>query len=398
MEARIPEDRDMTETETETMGMGTMAVGTRASRSTANEPAGTSTLPVISWDWYRDPRVLEAEERRLFRSSWQYVGPLERLRNAGDHVVGRVSRVPVVVVRGSAGELRALLNVCRHRGSLVVPADGNASRLQCPYHAWTYDLDGTLRSAPRCGPEISAELAELGLVRLRVATFGPFVFVNLSADGPPLDDVVGDLSAVITEVGVDLDGLRLRQRYDYEVPSNWKIHLENYLECYHCPTAHPGFSSVMEVMPGRYDLTASAHRLSHRAPVRAMARSAPYSAAGTVTAGSYHLLLPNVKININPGRQNLSIGPVYPEGVDRTVGWLDYYFGADADEAWIDSMMAFDGDVGREDSALVASAQLGVAGSWIDRGRLLPQEQLLSSFQRHVFEACAGDVPDLASG
>jgi choline monooxygenase len=280
----------------------------------------------------------------------------------------------------------------------VVSADGNATRLQCPYHAWTYDLDGTLRSAPRCGPEISTELAELGLVRLRVATFGPFVFVNLSPDGSSLDDVVGDLSAVIAEVGIDLDGLRLRQRFDYEVPSNWKIHLENYLECYHCPTAHPGFSSVMEVTPGRYDLAATAHRLSHRAPVRTRARSAPYSAAGSVTAGSYHLLLPNVKININPGRQNLSIGSVYPDGTDRTVGRLDYYFGADADEAWIESMMAFDGDVGREDSALVASAQLGVAGSWIDRGRLLPQEQLLASFQRFVYTACAGELPDLAPG
>ncbi len=145
----------------------------------ANERAGTtSPIPVISWDWYRDPRVLEVEERRLFRSSWQYVGPLECLSRAGDHVVGRVSRVPVVVVRGGDGELRGFLNVCRHRGSLVVLADGNTPRLQCPYHAWTYNLDGTLRSAPQCGPEIAAELPALGLVPARVATFGPFVFVN----------------------------------------------------------------------------------------------------------------------------------------------------------------------------------------------------------------------------
>src|SRR5216684_282383 len=115
--------------------------------------------------------------------------------------------------------------------------------------------------------------------------------------------------------------------------------------------------------------------------------------AGSVTAGSYHLLLPNVKININPGCQNLSIGPIYPDGVDKTVGFLDYYFGADADEAWIDSMMAFDSDVGNEDGALVAAAQLGVAGSWIDRGRILPQERLLASFQRYVHSACADEVP-----
>jgi choline monooxygenase len=122
-------------------------------------------------------------------------------------------------------------------------------------------------------------------------------------------------------------------------------------------------------------------------------RRAAGFAAGSVTAGSYHLLLPNVKINVNPGRQNLSIGPVYPDGVGRTVGFLDYYFGADADEAWIEQMMAFDTEVGDQDAVLVAAAQAGVAGSWIDRGRILPQERLLADFQRYVLAACAGEVP-----
>jgi choline monooxygenase len=362
-------------------------------RAGPNGATPTDAIPVISWDWYRDPRVLAVEERRLFRSSWQYAGPLERLSRPGDQVAGRVSRVPVVVVRGDDGELRGFLNVCRHRGSLVVAADGNSPRLRCPYHAWTYSLNGTLRSAPQCGPQIEAEFPALGLVPVRVATFGPFVFVNLSADGPPLDVVTGDLAEIIAGVGLDLGGLRLRQRFAYELAANWKIHLENYLECYHCPVAHPGFSSVMDVAPDRYKLAATAYRLSHRAPVRERPTSSAYSPAGSVTAGSYHLLLPNVKININPGRQNLSIGPVYPDGVAKTTGFLDYYFGADADDAWIEEMMAFDGDVGTEDAALVAAAQLGVAGSWIDRGRILPQERLLASFQQYLHAACAADLP-----
>src|SRR5690349_3135330 len=213
---------------------------------------------VLSSNWYTDPRILEAEERRLFQPSWQYVGPLECVRRPGDQMVGRLLRVPVVVVADGDGELRGFLNVCRHRGSVVVAADGNAPRLRCPYHAWTYGLDG-----------------------------------------PPLEEVTGDLAEVVAGVGLDLGGLRRRQRFGYTLPANWKIHLENYLECYHCPVAHPGFSAVMEVGPGRYELTAGTHRLSHRAPVR----QGTGFAAGSVTAGSYHLLLPNVKININPGRQ-----------------------------------------------------------------------------------------------
>ncbi len=344
---------------------------------------------VLSWDWYRDPRVLAVEERRLFRPSWKYVGPLESVQRPGDQLVGRLLRVPVVVVRDGDGELRGFLNVCRHRGSVVVPADGNAPRLRCPYHAWTYDLDGTLRSAPQCGPEIAAELGDLGLLPVRVATFGPFVFASAALAGPPLDEIVGDLAEVVAGVGLDLGGLRRRQRFDYTLPANWKIHLENYLECYHCPVAHPGFSAVMEVGPGRYELTAGPHRLSHRAPVRRRAGLAD----GSVTAGSYHLLLPNVKININPGRQNLSIGPVYPDGTGQTAGFLDYYFGADADEAWIEQMMVFDTEVGDQDAVLVAAAQAGVAGSWIDRGRILPQERLLADFQRYVYAVCAAEVP-----
>ena len=250
----------------------------------ANEEASTAgTMPVISWDWYRDPRVLAVEERRLFWSSWQYAGPLESLSRAGDHIVGRVSRAPVVVVRGDDGELRGFLNVCRHRGSLVAQVDGNAPRLRCPYHAWTYGLDGTLRSAPQCGPQIAAELPALGLVPLRVATFGPFVFVSLSADGPPLGAVLGDLGEVIAGVGIDLVGLRRRERFSYQLAANWKIHLENYLECYHCPVAHPGFSSVMDVAPGRYELAATEYRLSHRAPVRRSPTSSAYSPAGSLS-------------------------------------------------------------------------------------------------------------------
>jgi choline monooxygenase len=344
---------------------------------------------VLSWDWYTDPRVLEVEERRLFRPSWQYVGPLECLSRPGDQMVGRLSRAPVVVVRGHDGELRGFLNVCRHRGSVVVAADGNAPRLRCPYHAWTYELDGTLRSAPQCGPEIEAERPVLGLLPVRVATFGPFVFARAAADGPPLGEVTAGLAEVVAGVGLDLSGLRRRQRFGYTLAANWKICLENYLECYHCPVAHPGFSTVMEVGPGRYELNSGPHRLSHRAPVR----RANGFAAGSVTAGSYHLLLPNVKINVNPGRQNLSIGPVYPDGAGGTRGFLDYYFGGDADEAWIEQMMAFDTEVGDQDAALVAAAQAGVAGGWIDRGRILPQERLLADFQRFVHAACAAEVP-----
>ena len=272
---------------------------------------------VLAWDWYRDPRVLEVEERRLFRPSWQYVGPLECLQRPGDQVVGRVSRVPV---RGGAGRRRRTARLPQR-----VPAPGQPGRpgrreraaaaLPLPRLDLQPRRDAAVGAAVRPGDRGRASGA-WAWCRCGSRRSGRSCSPAPAADGPPLDEVIGDLSEVVAGVGLDLGGLRRRQRFDYTLAANWKIHLENYLECYHCPVAHPGFSAVMEVGPGRYELTAATHRLSHRAPVRGAAAFT----AGSVIAGSYHLLLPNVKININPGRQNLSIGPVYPDGVDRTCG------------------------------------------------------------------------------
>jgi choline monooxygenase len=349
-----------------------------------------ATLP---WDWYVSPDVLRREQERVFRGAWHYAGPLEWAAHPGDRFPCRAGEAPIVVVRDREEQLRAFLNVCPHRGSVIVKERGRRETLQCPYHAWTYALDGSLRSAPRSEREESFEADELGLRPALVDTWGPLVFVNADLDAPSLADALGPLPGLI-----DAAGLVFRERCELELAANWKVAVENYLECYHCPVAHPGFSSVIDVTPDAYELAATAHRLSHRAPLRREPASPAYAAAGSVTAGSYHLLLPNVKININPGRQNLSIGPVYPDGVGRTTGFLDYYFGADADEAWVEDMMAFDTDVGNEDAALVAAVQPGVASGMIDRGRLLPQERLIASFQRYVHAACAGEVPaDLGS-
>ncbi len=140
------------------------------------------TLP---WSWYSDPAVFELERERIFRRSWQYVGHDGDLPERGSFMATRVADVPVVLVRDREDTVRAFLNVCRHRGSLVCEGSGRRETLQCPYHAWTYGLDGALLSAPRSGKEGGIATGELGLVPLRLESWGPLLFVNPGSRMPP---------------------------------------------------------------------------------------------------------------------------------------------------------------------------------------------------------------------
>jgi phenylpropionate dioxygenase-like ring-hydroxylating dioxygenase large terminal subunit len=332
------------------------------------------TLP---WSWYTDPEVLRREQERIFRRAWQYAGPADHVAEPKSFLTCEAGDVPIVVVRDEDGDLRAFVNVCRHRGSIVMEGHGRRATLQCSYHAWTYGLDGTLRAAPRADRELEFDSSGLSLLPVSVEASGPFVFVHPAPDAPPLADTLGRLPDLLP----DLDMVRFHHRTEYELAANWKIACENFLECYHCPVAHPGFSAVVDVDPDQYTLEANETFWSQYARLRAD-RAAP--------AGQFHLLFPNVKLNIYPGSPNLSIGPVLPVGPERAAGYLDYFFPADADEVWIEELVAFDDQVGREDTKLVESVQRGVRSGAIEHGRLLPEsEQLVAAFQRRVFDALA---------
>ena len=346
----------------------------------------TKTIP---WSWYTDPAVLRLESERIFRRSWQYVGRQDEVAEGGSFVATRVGDVPVVLVRDEEGTLRAFLNVCRHRGSLVCEGEGRRATLQCPYHAWTYGLDGKLIAAPRFSREGGRDAEDLGLVPLQVDTWGPLVFVNPDEDSAPLDELLGDIPDRIAEAGVDLDRLRFLRRYEYEIAANWKISAENFLECYHCPVAHPGFSAVMDVSPDAYLLEVSGGRMSQQSPPRSEPRGA-YDPTGEVAHGQFHYLFPGTVLNVMPGRPNLSIGPIFPLEPERTFRRLDYFVAEDADDAWVEEALAFDMAVGAEDKILVERVQAGVRAGLIEQGRLMPEsERLVAHFQSLVVDALA---------
>ena len=280
--------------------------------------------------------------------------------------------------------MRAFLNVCRHRGFPFAEGSGKRETMQCPYHAWTYGLDGSLRAAPRSDEEPHFPKDELGLCRVAVGTWGPFIFVNGDRDAEPLADALGSMPAQVAELGLDVDDLVFYTRWETEVEANWKIVCENFLECYHCQVAHPGFSEVIDVSPEAYVLSTDGRLTTQHGPVRTA------SPTNVLPRSQFHFLWPNLEINIFPGEPNISIGPSFPLTPERTYRYLDYFFGPDVEQAWIDDLLAFDDQVGREDAILVAGVQRGVSSGALEHGVLMSRsEQLIGHFQSLTAAALA---------
>jgi ferredoxin-NADP reductase/phenylpropionate dioxygenase-like ring-hydroxylating dioxygenase large terminal subunit len=345
--------------------------------------------------WYTDPSITEQEIVQIFRKSWNYIGPLSELKNVGDYITGYAGEVPVAVIRNDDG-LAGFVNVCRHRRHEVMKGRGNAKVMQCGYHAWTYDLAGCLKGAPRSATEPNFRLANYPLLPLRVEPLGPFVFVNLDRDAAPVHAYFGPVLDIIAGSGINLDTLKLYSREDWHGYSNWKTMLENYLECYHCAVAHPSFSAAIDVRQENYHLTVHGWVLAQVGQVRPSALEGRsqvkiYDVGGEVAQSQYHVLWPNMTININPGFPNLSVDIWMPDGPNATKGFSEQYFAPGVTEEFAQELIAFNKEVGAEDEVLVGSVQRGLLGGIPERGRFLTNsEHLVVHFQKLIVDAVTG--------
>ena len=349
-----------------------------------------ATLPAR---WYSDPEILALEKRRIFARSWHYVGHLGQVPRPGDYFTCVLGDIPIVVVRGDDGELRAHVNVCRHRASEVARGEGRAKALICPYHGWTYGLDGRLLSAPRSDRESGFDPCELGLAAASVATWGNLVFVHPRRDAAPFEQAFAPL------LDLDLEGhgpsdFRFHSRTEWQIDANWKVLSENYLECYHCPLAHPGFSRLMKVDAEGYANRAEGKFFLSRTPLRESIRAgelpegAPYDPRGGIGSGTFVLLWPHTTLNLMPGMPTLYVLGFTPVDAGRTRGYRDFFVGPDFDEQRFTEMTDYLALLGGEDRELVESVQRGLRSGAVPHGRLmLDSEHLIQRFQALVYEA-----------
>ncbi|UXX84772.1 aromatic ring-hydroxylating oxygenase subunit alpha [Roseovarius pelagicus] len=210
-------------------------------------------------NFYSDPDIYDFDMKHIYNKSWLLFAPVHQLSEPGDTVVGRAGDVPVVVVRGRDNVLRGFVNLCRHRGYTVATETGKCNTLTCRYHAWSYNLDGSLRGAPNTKQEPGFDKSEMSLLPIAVDTWGPAVFVNADPEATPFLAHHPKIADYTRNIGYEtdpqfyLDNYNLVRTIDYDFQSNWKLWYDNNTECYHCPTIHStSFGDAFETNIGAF--------------------------------------------------------------------------------------------------------------------------------------------------
>ena len=211
---------------------------TRIAGGFDDNPANSLSLNAETYveeNWY------SADLKAIFSRTWQWVCHVEKVREPGSYTTTEIAGKPIAIVRDRDGELRAFYNVCKHRAHELLKGDGNTTRIMCPYHAWVYRLDGQLARAPHTENLEGFDVKDICLDEVQVEEFCGFVYVNLDPQAPSLSEQSGDLETEIRHWAPDIDQLTFGHRLTYDIKSNWKNVIDNFLECYHCPTAHKDF-------------------------------------------------------------------------------------------------------------------------------------------------------------
>lgn len=290
-----------------------------AFRPLAEDPARSPTLPGF---YYSDPEVLKAEKARIFEGAWHFIAHVSELKSSGAYVSADILGEPVFVICGRDGQLSGFYNVCQHRAHKLLVGKGRAkARIVCPYHAWSYELDGSLAIARLAERMPEFDPADFSLVPLRVETIMGFVFVNLSADAAPLADTVGDMFEDMRSTLPWIDHVRVEEGdpgWDGELEANWKVLAENCLECYHCGPAHPAFVDLVDMQ--RYVCVPRGRWLRSAGPVLNLENSAyEVDACDPVQESFFWHMWPSFEFGVFPGERLLTGFRFLPKTPDITV-------------------------------------------------------------------------------
>src|SRR5690349_21598814 len=332
--------------------------------------------------FYTDPSILEIEKSKIFRRTWQLVGTLSqdcgeangRKRTIAEpetYFTADLAGEPIVIVRDKGGTLRAFSNVCRHRAGPIAQGSGCKNVLRCGYHGWTYTLDGRLIGTPDMEGVEFFDRSTMGMVPLRVEMWEQFIFVNFDTQAEPLAAFLGEIPRQAQ--GFAFKGLQFAERRDYVIACNWKVYVDNYLEGYHIPIAHPGL--MREIDYAQYRTETFRYYSQQFAPIRAMSPGegadrlyAP--GAGAPQEALYFWIFPNLMLNIYP--DNISTNLIVPLSHEKTLTIFEWFVhDAESNEARkrIEKAVEFSDQVQQEDIGLCESVQRGLRSATYDRGR-----------------------------
>lgn len=357
--------------------------------SPTSDLAHATTLPKR---WYVDPDFLTFEKKRIFQRTWQPVGRLDNVRRPGDYFTCELVGEPLVVTRGQDNQLRAFYNVCLHRAGNVAVGLGNRKSLQCKYHGWTYGLDGKLLNAPEFEGVQNWRKEGVCLTAVQVQAWGPWVFVNLDPNAPPMEVYYGTIHQEIAAKGFNIDEMHLIERRDYVIKCNWKVYVDNYLEGYHLPMAHPGLFKELDY--DQYRVDTFRYYSSQYAPIRPLregempGRDRRYVRTEGEAEALYYWIFPNVMLNVY--LDNTSINIILPIDHETTLTIFEWYFQQPGTgEGWesMQQIIAFSDEIQQEDIAICEAVQVGLKSQAYDKGRFsVKRENGVHHFQNLVHE------------
>ena len=359
-------------------------------------PDNPTLIPTLAGSYYTDPDIFAREQQAIFSADWLCVARSGDLPEAGQFQTVQAGQESVIVVRQRDGGLRAFLNVCRHRGARVCAEEsGQVGRyLRCPYHAWSYELNGRLAAAPNLARMPDIDRTERGLVPVALREWLGYAWICLAAAPPSFEErvmgaVSGRLGSVSAIEAYRLEALAVGRRIVYDVAANWKLIVENFMECYHCPTIHPELVSVLPEFAGGY---AAQYYVGHGAAFAD--RVAGFTVDGSEGFARlpgltddqdrrYYAITirPQVFINLVPDHAILH--RMTPLGPDRTTVTCDWLFAPSVIASGADvslSVELFD-RVNRQDFDACARTQPSMSSrAYRDGGVLVPSEHHISEF------------------
>jgi len=365
-------------------------------------PFGQSRM--LPRDAYVSPRVFAFEQERFFAGSWTCVGREGDLEGTGVQRAVKVGRAGVLLARGTDGTVRAFANTCRHRGHELLGIGEETTRrtVLCPYHAWTYDLDGSLRVAPGFREHTDFRQGEHGLVELPLESWHGFLFVNGSGDAPPFAEHVGALDDLVAPYRPER--LVPLVSHDYDLDCNWKVILENYHECYHCPLIHPELCQVSPPASGdNFELDGAWVGGTMDLKDHAATMSLDGHSDGVPIPGldgerlrtvAYLGLFPNLLLSLHPDYVMTHL--VEPLAADRSHVICTWYFPPEAaEQPGFDPGYAVDfwDRTNRQDWSACESVQRGMTSPHFQPGPLAPAEDAVYHVVTMIARAYLGERP-----
>lgn len=357
-------------------------------------PATANDLPgwvnegraLPSW-CYTDRAFFEREQQHVLRRSWHYAAHMGQLRDVGDQLPVWIAGVPVVLVRAGESQVRGFVNICRHRAHQVVLEPRNRQLLRCLYHGWCYDLSGSLRRAPRSEFEPDFESADLGLLPVQTAVWGPTIWVNVDVDGPSFTEWTAGLPELVRSNGVSVDDHVYAYEQEWTIAVNWKVFLDNAIECYHCPTCHPELSRIIEMDPRLQELSSGGRFWStHVIPFR------PSADAAEPRLYYFHWIFPTTYFQY--AGQGFDVGTVDVRAADEIVFRHITFVPTGTDPVLLAERRRRDeaNPTIRQDVAICERVQRAHQSGAAPPGHLLPDsEWLLLHYQRVLVEMTTSD-------